>query len=46
MKGNRIYRLVADIKTPTELIHAAGPSWAVPPFAKNEFPEIASFQSI
>lgn len=42
-KANRIYRVVSDIKTPTEVINASGPSWAVPPFAKNEFPEIESF---
>ena len=42
-KADRIYRVVSDIKTPTEVIHASGPSWAVPPFAKEEFPEIESF---
>jgi putative ABC transport system permease protein len=42
-KADRIYRVVSDIKTPTEVINASGPSWAVPPFAKNEFPEIESF---
>lgn len=42
-KANRIYRVVFDIKTPTETINANGPSWAVPPFAKNDFPEIESF---
>ena len=42
-KANRIYRVVADIKTPTEVINASGPSWAVPPNAKDEFPEIESF---
>lgn len=33
-KADRIYRVVADIKTPSEVINAGGPSWAVPPFAK------------
>src|SRR5688572_18819343 len=42
-KADRIYRLVTDIKTPTEVINASGPSWAVPPFAKNDFPEIEAF---
>jgi putative ABC transport system permease protein len=42
-KADRIYRVVADIKTPTEVINANGPSWAVPPNAKDEFPEIESF---
>ncbi len=39
-KADRIYRVVADIKTPTEVIHASGPAWAVAPNAKDEFPEI------
>ncbi|HTQ29527.1 MAG TPA: ABC transporter permease [Puia sp.] len=39
-KANRIYRIVCDIKTPTETINANGPSWAVGPHIKNEFPEI------
>src|SRR4051812_11784314 len=42
-KADRIYRIVADIKTPTEVINASGPSWAVPPNAKDEFPEVESF---
>ena len=45
-KADRIYRLVADIKTPTEVINASGPSWAVPPNAKDEFPEVESFVRI
>lgn len=42
-KADRIYRVVADIKTPTEVINAGGPSWAVPPNAKDEFPEVEQF---
>ena len=42
-KADRIYRVVADIKTPTEVINASCPSWAVPPNAKDEFPEVESF---
>jgi putative ABC transport system permease protein len=42
-KADRIYRVVADIKTPTEVINASGPSWAVPPNIKDEFPEVESF---
>lgn len=45
-KADRIYRVVADIKTPTEVINASGPAWAVPPNAKDEFPEIESFVRI
>ncbi|MEO8414362.1 MAG: ABC transporter permease [Ginsengibacter sp.] len=45
-KADRIYRVVSDIKTPTEVIHAGGPAWAVAPNAKDEFPEIESFVRI
>ena len=30
-KADRIYRLVSDIKTPSDLIHASGPAWACRP---------------
>jgi putative ABC transport system permease protein len=39
-KADRTYRVVADIKTPTEVLHAHGPSWAVPHHIKLEFPEV------
>jgi putative ABC transport system permease protein len=39
-KADRIYRVVADIKTPTEVLHAGGPSWAVAPHLKLDFPEV------
>lgn len=42
-KADRIYRLVADIKTPTEVINASGPSWAAPPNIADEFPEVEAF---
>jgi putative ABC transport system permease protein len=42
-KADRIYRVVADIKTPTEVINADRPAWAVPPNVKDEFPEVESF---
>jgi putative ABC transport system permease protein len=45
-KADRIYRVVSDIKTPTEVLHASGPAWAVAPNAKDEFPEIQSFVRI
>ncbi len=41
-KADRIYRVVADIKTPTDNIEANIPSWAVPPHLEKEFPEITS----
>jgi putative ABC transport system permease protein len=37
-KADRIYRIVCDIKTPTETINANGPSWAVGPHIQKEFP--------
>jgi putative ABC transport system permease protein len=39
-KADRTYRVVADIKTPTEVIKAGGPSWAVPHHVKLEFAEV------
>lgn len=42
-KADRIYRVVTDIKTPSEVIRAGGPAWAVPPNIKDEFPEVESF---
>ena len=45
-KADRIYRVVADIKTPTEVLNADRPAWAVPPNAKEEFPEVESFVRI
>jgi putative ABC transport system permease protein len=41
-KADRIYRVVSDIKTPTETINASGPSWAVGAHVKQDFPEIES----
>jgi putative ABC transport system permease protein len=41
-RGDRIYRLVCDIKTPTSLIQADGPSFPVLLSIKNEYPEIES----
>src|SRR6478672_7595280 len=37
-KADRIYRVVADIKTPTETINANTPAWAVGAHIKGEFP--------
>ena len=42
-KADRTYRVVCDIKTPTETINAGGPSWAVPPNLKDGFSEIEAF---
>ena len=42
LKANRIYRVVCDVKTPTETIRANGPAWPVLPNMKLVFPEIES----
>jgi putative ABC transport system permease protein len=38
-KADRVYRVVADIKTPTEVLKAGGPAWAVAPNIKDYFPD-------
>jgi putative ABC transport system permease protein len=45
-KADRIYRVVADLKTPDEVISHNGPAWAVAPNIKDEFPEVRSFVRI
>lgn len=39
-KADRIYRVVSDIKTPTEVIKAGGPAWAVGAHISQDFPQI------
>jgi putative ABC transport system permease protein len=39
-KADRTYRVVADIKTPTETINASVPAWAVPMHMRAEFQEV------
>ena len=41
-RANRTYRLVCDVKTPTETIKSNGPAWPVLPNMKPVFPEIES----
>lgn len=41
-QSDRIYRVVADIKTPTETINASVPSWAVPMHMRSQFQEVES----
>ena len=41
-KADRIYRVVCDVRTPTETIRANGPAWPVLPKMKPVFPEIGS----
>jgi putative ABC transport system permease protein len=42
-KADRIYRVVADLKTPSEIMHTSGPAWAVAPNVKGEFAEVEDF---
>jgi putative ABC transport system permease protein len=39
-KADRIYRIVADIKTPTETLHTNKPAWAVPAHLPGEMQEV------
>lgn len=45
-KADRIYRIVADIKTPTETLPSQGPAWAVPGHIKFDFSEVEAFTRI
>lgn len=42
-KGNRIYRLGSDLKTPTDNMHMGITSWAFGPALKTDFPELEAF---
>src|SRR5664279_339546 len=40
-KADRTYRIICDIKTPTETLKTSGPSWAVGPhLIKGDFPQV------
>ncbi len=39
-KADRIYRIVCDLKTPSDVMHPAGPSWAVGAHIALDFPQI------
>ena len=41
-KADRIYRIVADIKTPTEILPASEPAWAVPMHMLGQLQEVQS----
>ncbi|MEP7323753.1 MAG: ABC transporter permease [Saprospiraceae bacterium] len=45
-KLDRIYRLVTDIKTPSEVIKTGNTSWAFGPNIKPEFPEVEAFARV
>ena len=39
-KGNRIYRIICNLQTPTEMLPLNQPSWAVAPHLVGQLPEI------
>lgn len=45
-KSDRIYRLVTDVITPSETIHAGITSWAFGPTIKQDFPEVEAYARI
>lgn len=45
-KADRIYRLVTDIKTPSETINTDITSWAFAPNIKTDFPEVEAFSRV
>jgi len=42
-KADRIYRLVTDIKSPSETLNVDVTSWSFAPNIKNDFPEVEAF---
>lgn len=45
-KADRIYRMVTDLKTPTETIKNSGPAWAVGPHLQFDLPEVEAFTRV
>jgi putative ABC transport system permease protein len=45
-KGDRIFRLISDIKTPTETLKFSGPAWAVGPHIMADFPQVEAVARI
>jgi len=45
-RADRIYRLVTDIKTPSETINTPVTSWAFAPGIKNDLPEVDAFTRV
>jgi putative ABC transport system permease protein len=39
-RADRIYRIISDVKTPTETMKFGGPSWAVGPHLMADFPQV------
>jgi putative ABC transport system permease protein len=45
-KSNRIYRLVTDLKTPSDDLHIPVTSWAFAPKIKSDMPEVEAFTRV
>lgn len=45
-KAGRIYRMVADLKTPSETVYPSGPAWAVGPHLQFDLPEVEAFTRV
>ena len=45
-KSDRIYRLVTDLKTPSDDLHIPVTSWAFAPKIKSELPEVEAFTRV
>ncbi|MEO6686431.1 MAG: ABC transporter permease, partial [Dyadobacter sp.] len=45
-KADRIFRLVTDVKTPSEKLELDVTTWAFAPAMKNDFPEVEAFTRI
>jgi len=45
-KADRIYRMVTDLKTPSETMNTNGPSWAVGPHLQFDLPEVEAFTRV
>jgi putative ABC transport system permease protein len=45
-KADRIYRMVADLKTPSETVYPSGPAWAVGPHLQYDLPEVEAFTRV
>ncbi|MBO9202651.1 MULTISPECIES: ABC transporter permease [Niastella] len=45
-KADRIYRMVTDLKTPSETVHPSGPAWAVGPHLQFDLPEVEAFTRV
>ncbi|AEV97578.1 cell division protein FtsX [Niastella koreensis] len=45
-RADRIYRMVADLRTPSETVYPSGPAWAVGPHLQYDLPEVEAFTRV